>query len=166
VQDRVDGDRVAGDVEGDLDGVAVAQVAEGAGRPDDRLGRCDAQHLGERPAQRRPPVHPGQVAEVLRHLLDDVVGVADGQEHPAGLDAARDVDRLPLAVAEVDRRARGEEVDLLPGAGHAVTGRHQAASARKVCRASSTIASASPPAATRSRVTRRNAAHMAPVSPP
>ena len=70
-----------------------------------------AEHLGQRPAQRRPPVHPDQVGEVLRHLLDDEVGVADGDEHPARLDAAGHVDRLALAVAEVDRRARGEEVD-------------------------------------------------------
>ena len=118
-------------------------------------GGAGAQHVGQRPAKRLPPGDADQVGQVLRHLADDEVGVADLDEHAAGLDAARHVDRLPLAVAEIDRCARGQQVERPLAVGHAGTrataaaGRHQAARAPNVCRAAATIVAASPPAATR-----------------
>ena len=95
----------------------------------------------------------------LRDLLDDEVGLADRDQHAARLDAARDVDRFALAVGQVDRRSRWEEVDLAGtarlgtvhvGCAHAgtATGRHHSARAANVVRAELTICAASPPSAT------------------
>jgi hypothetical protein len=166
VQQGIDRNRVAVDVQRDLDRVAFAQVAEGTGGAGDRRGGRDAENGGQRPADCRLPVEAHQACEVLRHLLDDVVGVAHHDQHAPRLDAPGHVDRLALAVAHVDGRARWEEDDLRSGHAGTATGRHHAASAPNVSRAAVTITSASPPAATRSRTERRNACHIDPVSSP
>jgi hypothetical protein len=137
VQQRVDRDRGPGDVERDLDGVPLAQVPEPAGRPCHRPGRPGPEQVGQRQAERLLPREADEVGQVLRHLPDDEVGIADLDEHTARLDAVRDVDRFALAVAEVDRGARRQQFERPVGLRHAGTralaaGRHHAASAPKV----------------------------------
>ena len=62
VQQRVDRDRIAVDVQGDLDRVALAQVPEGAGGAGDRLGGRDPEHGGQRTAESLPPADPTRSA--------------------------------------------------------------------------------------------------------
>ena len=172
VQQGVDGDRGPGDVEHDLDGVPLTQVAERAGRPGDGPRGPGTEQVGQRPAERLLPRVAEEVGQVLRHLPDDEVGIADLDEHTARLDAARDVDRLALAVAEIDGGPGRQELQRPIGLRHAgtwtsaVTGRHQPASAPNVARAAATIVAGSPPSATRLRAARRKPCHMAPVSAP
>ncbi|GAA2555697.1 hypothetical protein GCM10010409_33810 [Mycolicibacterium diernhoferi] len=50
-----------------------------------------------------------QLGHVRADLADLELGLLDHHEHTAGLDAARDVDRLPGAVVEIDGRADGKQ---------------------------------------------------------
>ena len=75
--------------------------------PLDRVGRALAQHRGQRRAQHGGDRPAEQLLGVARDHRHPPVGLVDAQEHPVRLDRPRDVDRLGVAVGQVDPGVTG-----------------------------------------------------------
>jgi hypothetical protein len=108
VHDRVELARLAVQLQPNPDRAHVLAV----GQAQHRRGGRAAEHLVEPLPEQPAGVAPEQLASVLRNLHDPLGVRLEGQQQPVGLDRAGHVDRLAVAVGEIDGRCRdGSAVD-------------------------------------------------------
>ena len=110
VQDRVELLGHAGDVDVALDRVALTQITEVRARVRDDRGLVGTDQAGEVVSENSVDGAVEQFGDVRADVAHREVMFVDDREHAAGLDAARDVDRLAGAIVQVDRRAGRNEV--------------------------------------------------------
>lgn len=118
MQDGVERARVAGDVDVDLERVALAQIAERRCCLLDAPGIVGTDQSRQRPTDDGIDAATKQLGDVCADLAHLEVGFADHREHPPGLDAARNVDRLSGAIAQIDGRTGRQQVRNRPTVRH------------------------------------------------